>query len=90
LKNEDVLLIIYCCLIIICSMYHWSFAIVNNKLAEVHFDKKKNGRIKIFGHCFVHRKEYKTKQEKKWIREDTKRMRFLYRNGRHKLLKLEK
>ncbi len=75
---------------IICSMYHWSFAIVNKKLAEVHFDKKKDDRMKILGHCFVHRKEYKTKQEQKWIREDTKRVRVTYRNGRYKFLGSEK
>lgn len=69
---------------------YWCFAIVNKKLAEIHFDKKKDGQMKILGHCFVRQKDYKTKQEQKWIREDTKRVRATYRNGRYKLLKSER
>lgn len=57
----------------------WCFALVNSKLAEIYFDKSKSGRIKIRGHCFVNKKEYKTKQEQKWIQEDTKRVRVVYR-----------
>ena len=69
---------------------NWCFAIVNKKLAEVHFDETKDGRKKITGHCFVRRNEYTTKQEQKWIREDTKRVRVTYRNGRYKLLESKK
>ncbi len=55
----------------------WCFAIVNNRLAEISFDK----RYGIYGHCYVKREEYKTKQEGKWIREDIKKCRFTYRKG---------
>lgn len=54
-------------------MGHWSFAIINGKLAEIHFDKMKDGSIKLYGHCYVKASEYKTKQEKKYIEEDTKK-----------------
>lgn len=30
----------------------WSFAIINNRLAEIYFDEKdKKGKPKIWGHC---------------------------------------
>ena len=54
----------------------WQFALVNGKLAEVHFE---NG--KIWGFCYVKESEYKTKQEKKWIASDTKNCRLVYRKG---------
>lgn len=62
----------------------WSFAIVNNKLAEIFLNKGKNGRTKILGHCYVKKSGYKTKQEQNWIREDTKKSKFIYRNKRYK------
>lgn len=62
----------------------WSFAIVNNKLAEIFFDKNKVGKTKIRGHCYVKRSEYKTKQEHKWIKEDTARVQLMYRKGKYK------
>lgn len=46
----------------------WCFAIVNNKLAEIFFDEKKNGQAKIWGHCYVRQEEYETKTEQKWIK----------------------
>lgn len=55
----------------------WCFAIVNNRLVEIHFDK----RYGVWGHCYVKRKDYKTKQEWKWIEDDTKKYRFSYRKG---------
>ncbi len=55
----------------------WCFAIVNNRLAEISFEK----RYGIWGHCYVKREEYKTRQEQKWIREDTEKCRFTYRKG---------
>ena len=65
----------------------WCFAIVNNKLAEIYFNEKKNGRIKIWAHCFVANRDYKTKKEQQWIQEDTKRVRVTYRKKRYKLVK---
>lgn len=64
----------------------WCFAIVNNRLAEVYFDKTKTGKSKIWGHCYVKKEEYKTQREQKWIEEDTKRVRVVYRNKKYKLI----
>jgi len=51
----------------------WCFAIVNNKFAEIYFDRKKNDQIEIKGHCYPKRDEFKTKTEQKWIAQDTKK-----------------
>ncbi len=66
---------------------YWSSAVVNNKLAEIFFDKGKNGRIKISGHCYVKKSEYKTMQEQKLIAEDIKRTKVPYRNKKYDLVK---
>jgi hypothetical protein len=63
----------------------WCFAIVNNRLAEIYFDKKKNGQIKIWGHCYVKREDYKTKREQGWIAQDIKKVRVAYRNKKYRL-----
>lgn len=63
----------------------WSFGIVNNKLAEIFFEKNKE-RIKILGHCYVDEDEYKTKKEKRWIQEDTQKMRLVFRNKKYRFL----
>lgn len=63
----------------------WRFAIVNNKLAEIYFDKK-NDQIEIWGHCYVKKEDYKTKEEQKWIEEDTRKIRVVYRNKKYKLV----
>ena len=61
----------------------WSFAIVNNKLAEIYFkDGKKSSRI--CAHCYVRREDYKTKLEQRWIKKDTKHLRFSYRKGEYR------
>lgn len=54
----------------------WCFAIVNGKLAEIHFQKKYG----IYGHCYVRREEY-SKREQKMIGADIKECRFIYRKG---------
>jgi len=53
----------------------WSFAIVNGRLAEIHFDKK----FGIWGHSYEKESSYKTKKEKKWIKADTKKYQFIYK-----------
>lgn len=63
----------------------WCFATVNNRLAEIYFDRKKSGRVKIRGHCYVKKAEYKTKQEQKWIKEDTAHVKVAYKNKRYTL-----
>ena len=63
---------------------HWSFAIVNNRLAEIFFQGK--NKSKIFAHCYVKAEEYKTKLEKSWIAQDVKRFRFLFKRGKYQRL----
>lgn len=62
---------------------NWSFGIVNNKLAEVFFQKSK-GKIKFIGHCYVKEEEYKTKREREWIKKDTEKVRLVYRKGEYR------
>ncbi|MEK7669596.1 MAG: hypothetical protein AAB350_03375 [Patescibacteria group bacterium] len=57
----------------------WSFAIINNRLTEIFFTKKR-GKLLINGHCYVEKSEYKTKKEQKEIKEDIKKYKFTYRN----------
>lgn len=70
----------------------WAFATINGRLAEIFFDNetkiKKGALKKIQGHCYVKMSEYKTKKEKRWIKEDTKRNRFSYRNKKYRLIKI--
>ena len=61
----------------------WSFAIVNGKLAEVFFDRKKNGSPVILGFCYVKKSEYKTKREHKMIAVDTKKYHITYRKKKY-------
>lgn len=60
----------------------WCFAIINNRLAEIFFEKKK-GKANIWAHCYVKKSEYKTKREQKMIAQDTKKCRFVYRNKKY-------
>ena len=62
----------------------WSFALVNNKLAEIYFDHTKNSAPLMRGHCYVNVKEYTTKREQKWIETDTKKYQFSYRSGKYR------
>ena len=63
----------------------WCFGIVNNKLAEIYFEKKKR-KTRIIGHCYVKKEDYKTKQEQKWIAQDTKKVKVIYRDKKYKLI----
>ena len=68
-------------------MFHWAFAIVNNRLAEISFDtnvRRKKKHSIVWGHCYVDKSEYNTKQEQKWINDDTKKYQFVYRNKKYK------
>ncbi len=66
---------------------YWCFAIVNNRLAEIHFNRTKTEKLKIWGHCYVKKESYKSKKEQKWIKEDTQYIRFIYRNKKYKQIK---
>ena len=61
----------------------WSFALVNNRLAEVFFEMKRGKNI-FLGHAYVKESEYTTKKEKRWIKEDTAKVRLVYRKGEYK------
>lgn len=66
----------------------WCFAIVNNKLAEIFFEKKR-GQTHIYGHCYIKPEEYKTKREQMWIKADTSMYQFLFQKGKYKDLNKE-
>jgi hypothetical protein len=66
---------------------YWNFAIINNRLGEIYYDKDKNGTNKFWGHCYVKREDFKLKIEQKAINQDTKRLRIVYRNEKYKLIK---
>ncbi|MFH1890545.1 MAG: hypothetical protein ABIJ91_03210 [Candidatus Kuenenbacteria bacterium] len=68
----------------------WCFAIINNKLAEIYFDKDKKGKPKFLGHCYVKKQEFKTKAEQKAIKEDIAKYQFVYRKGKYKRVELKK
>jgi|SRR3989338_2232729 len=53
----------------------WCFAVVNGRLAEIHF---KRG-LGIWAHSYVKRSEF-NKREKRMIDVDIKKCRFTYRN----------
>ena len=62
---------------------NWCFATVNNKLAEIFFNKKKGKKPEIFAHCYIKETEYTTKKEKQWIANDMKKYRFSYYNKKY-------
>ncbi len=61
----------------------WCFAIINNRLAEIYFEKNKK-EVKFFGHCYVNESEYTLKEEKKWIKKDIAKVQLVYRNGKYR------
>ncbi len=65
----------------------WCFAKINGRLGEIYFDKVR-GKNKIRGHCYVKLEEFKTKKERRQIKEDTAHCKFVYRNGRYKMIKI--
>lgn len=64
----------------------WCFAIINNRLGEIYFEEKKNRQIKFWGHCYIKRTDFKIKQEQKWIDQDIKKTRIIYRGGKYKVI----
>lgn len=61
----------------------WSFALLNGRLVEIYFENGK-GLAGISGHCYVARKEFKTKREQKMIDADIKKYQFTYRNKKYR------
>ena len=60
----------------------WSFGLVNNRLAEIFFNRK-GGKVRISSHCYVKREEYKTKREQRQIDQDTQKIKVRYRNKKY-------
>lgn len=65
---------------------YWDFAIVNGRLAEVHFEKSKTGEPKITAHGYVRAGAYTTQKEKAWIKKATIKNRISYHNGKYRRL----
>jgi hypothetical protein len=61
----------------------WCFALVNNRLAEIYFRENEKAP-KIWAYSYVSKNEYKTKKEQGWIKEDTAKFRFTYRNRKYR------
>ena len=61
---------------------NWQFALINGRLAELFFEKEK-GKVRMLGHAYVKRSEYKTKREQRMIDADLKKMQFRYRKKEH-------
>ena len=61
----------------------WCFAKVNGKLAEVYFEGS-GEKLKIFGHAYVNSEEYQTKKEQSWIKKDTDKFQFTFREGQYR------
>lgn len=57
----------------------WCFAKVNNRLAEIFFERK-GKKLVFYGHCYVDESEYKTKRDKQWINSDIKKYNFIFKN----------
>lgn len=55
----------------------WYFAIVNGRLAEIHFNKKYG----VYAHGYVERSDFKSNREQKMIDTDIKKYKLTYRNG---------
>ena len=62
---------------------HWCFAKINGRLAEVYFEEEK-GETFFYGHAYVKEEEFKTKKEKKWIKEGTTKYQLSYGKGCYK------
>ncbi|MCX6704825.1 MAG: hypothetical protein NT162_00595 [Candidatus Woesebacteria bacterium] len=66
----------------------WCFGKVNGKFAEVFFENK-HGKSIPYAHCFVGESNYETKQEKKWIEQDLKRVNLSFKKNKYSDLKIE-
>lgn len=62
----------------------WMFAIINRRLAEIFFEEKSGGRVECPGYCYVKRSEYKSRKERDYIREDTKRLKLRWKDSEDK------
>lgn len=68
---------------------YWCFAVVNNHLAEIFYDRKRS-KFVILGHCYVKKGEYNTTREQLQIKQDTKKFHFVRKNNTYKQLPTDK
>ncbi len=61
----------------------WTFAIINGRLAEVYY-RGPADKGKVWGYCYVKKSEFKTEKEQRWLQEDTKHFRFVYRGRKYR------
>ena len=71
--------------------YGWNFAMVNGKLAEIHFNMERKAKkvkyMRVWAHCYVKREEFNTKREQKMIDYDIKKNRLTWRNHKYVAVK---
>jgi hypothetical protein len=65
---------------------NWCFATINNRLGEIYFEKKKTGRIKFLGHCYIKKEDFKIKKQRNVLEEDIKKFKIIYRNKKYRLI----
>ena len=66
----------------------WCFAIINSRLGEIYFDRKKTGQIKFLGHCYVKKEDFKIKEERNALEEDIKKFKIIYKNKKYKIIQI--
>lgn len=62
---------------------HWSFAIINGRLAEVWYYRDEEHQPVFIAHCYVKREEYTTKKEQIMIEKDIKKVKLRYVKGKY-------
>jgi len=70
---------------------NWSYAIINNRIGEIYFNKDKEGRMELYGHCYVteEQKSQMCKEERKFMEENIKGGKIIYRNKKYKVIKTQ-
>ncbi|MDO8624230.1 MAG: hypothetical protein Q7R54_02640 [bacterium] len=61
---------------------YWSYALINGRLGEIHFEQKR-GKPYILGHGYVNKNAFMTAYDKKLIKVDTGKYRFTYRKKKY-------
>ncbi len=70
-------------LLILDKFMTWCFAIINNRPAEIYFEKKRD-KTEITGHCYAKREEFDDEEERQAFDEDTAKYKFSYRRGEYR------
>ena len=64
-------------------MTGWCFAIVNNRLAEIYFERVRNSNPEILGYCYVRKEDFRTKTEQRQIAKDSEHLKIIYRKKKY-------